>query len=55
MPSGPGALLGADVLIADAISSVVTVGHCSVRPRGMGSGDGASGGWGNMAFRNVSH
>ena len=54
MPSGPGALLGADVLIADTISSVVTVGHCSLGSGGIGSGGGASGGGGNMAFRNIS-
>ena len=44
MPSGPGALLGADIRMADAISSVVTVGHWSIGPGGIGSGGGTSGG-----------
>ena len=55
MPSGPGALFGADVWIALAISAGVTAGHWRVGPGGMGGAGGASGGVGNMAVRKVSH
>ena len=55
MPSGPGALLGADVWIALAISSTVTLGQSSIGPGGMRGAGGASGGWGNMACRKVLH
>ena len=55
MPSGPGALFGADVWMALAISAGVTVGHWRVGPGGMGGAGGASGGVGNMAERKVSH
>ena len=55
MPSGPDALLGADVLMASEISPGVTVGHWSVGPGGIGGAGGASGGGGNMARRNVLH
>ena len=55
MPSGPGALLGADVWIALAISSAVTLGQPSIGPGGMGGAGGASGGWGNMACWKVLH
>ena len=44
MPSGPGALLGAEVLMTVVISSAVTVGQCSVGPGEIGGGGGASGG-----------
>ena len=55
MSSGPGALFGADVWIALAISAGVTAGHWRVGPGGMGGAGGASGGVGNMAVRKVSH
>ena len=55
MPSGPGTLLGVEVLIAVAISSTVTVGESSVGPGEIGGGGGALGGWGNIAFRKVQH
>ena len=55
MPSGPGALFGADVWIALIISAGVTVGHWRVGPGGMGGAGGASGGVGNRAVRKVSH
>ena len=55
MPSGPGALFGADVWMVLAISVGVTVGHWRVGPGGMGGAGGASGGVGNMAERKVSH
>ena len=55
MPSGPGALLGADVWIALAISSAVTLGQSSIGPGGMGGAGSASGGWRNMACRKVLH
>ena len=55
MPSGPGALFGADVWMALAISAGVTVGHWSVGPGGMGGAGGVSGGVGNMAVWKVSH
>ena len=44
MPSGPGALLGADVWIALAITSAVTVGQSSIGPGVIGAAGGASGG-----------
>ena len=50
MPSGPGALLGAEVWIAMAISCAVTVGQLSVGPGEIGGAGGASGSWGNIAF-----
>lgn len=53
MPSGPGALLGADVWMALAISSGVTAGHSSIGPGGIGGAAGASGGRGNIASRKV--
>ena len=55
MPSGPGALLSADVWIALAISSAVTVGQSSIGPGVIGAAGGAFGGWGNMACRKVLH
>ena len=55
MPSGPGALLGAEVLMAVAISSAETVGQSSVGPGDIGGGGGASCGWGNIAVRMVLH
>ena len=55
MPSGPGALLGAEVLMAMAISCVVTVGQSSISPGEIGGAGGASGGCGNIAFRKVLH
>ena len=55
MPSGPGALFGADVWIALAISAGVTAGHWRVGPGGIGGAGGASRGVGNMAVRKVSH
>ena len=55
MPSGPGALFGADVWIALAFSIGVTAGHWRVGPGGMGGAGGASGGIGNMAVWKVSH
>ena len=55
MLSGPGALFGADVWIALAISAGVTTGHWKVGPGGMGGAGGASGGVGNMAVQKVSH
>ena len=55
MPSGPGALFGADVWIALVISSPVTVGQSSIGPGVIGAARGASGGWGNMAYRKVLH
>ena len=55
MLSGPGALLGAEVLMAVAISCVVTVGQSSVGPVEIGGAGGASGGRGNTAFRKVLH
>ena len=55
MPSGPGALLGADVWMALAISPGVTVGHWSIGPGGIGGAGGSSGGGGNIAWRNVLH
>ena len=44
MPSGPGALFGADVWIALAISAGVTAGHWRVGPGRMGGAGRASGG-----------
>ena len=41
--------------MALAISCVVTVGQSSVGPGGIGGAEGASGCWGNMAFRKVLH
>ena len=55
MPSGPGAMFGADVWIALAISAGVTAGHWRVSPGGMGGTGGASGAVGNMAVRKVSY
>ena len=55
MPSCPGALLGADVWIALAISSAVTLGQSSIGLGGMGGAVGASGSLGNMACRKVLH
>ena len=55
MPSGPGALFGADVWIALAISAGVTAGHWRVGPGGMGGAEDASGGVGKMVVRKVSY
>ena len=55
MPSGPGALLGAEVWMAVAITCAVTVGQSSVGPGEIGGAGGASGGWGNIGFRKVLH
>ena len=55
MSSGPGALFGADVWIALAISAGVLAGHWRVGPGGMGGAGAASGGVRNMAVRKVSH
>ena len=55
MPSGPGAFLGADVSIALAISSAVTVGQSSIGPGVIGEAGVISGGWGNMACRKALH
>ena len=55
MPSGPGALFGADGWIAFAISAGVTAGHWRVGPGGMGGAGGGSGGVENIALRKVSH
>ena len=55
MPSGPGALLGAEVWIAIAISCAVTVGQSSVGPGEIRGAGGASGCWGNIALQKVLH
>ena len=55
MPSGPGALFGADVWIALAITAGVTASYWRVGPGGMGGAGGAAGGVGNMAVWKVSH
>ena len=55
MLSGPYALLGAEVLMAVAISSAVTVGQSSVGPGATVGGGGASGGCGNISFQKVLH
>ena len=55
MLSGLGALLGADVWIAPAISSAVTLGQSRIGPGVIGGAGGASGGWGNMACQKVLH
>ena len=55
MPSGPGALFGANVWIALEISVGVTAGHWRMCPARMEGAGGASGGVGNMAEWKVSH
>ena len=55
MPSGPGTLFRADVWIALAISSAVTVGQSSIGPGVIGAAGGASGGWGNISCPKVLH
>ena len=44
MPSGPGALFGAEVWMAMAISCAVTVVQSSIGPGEVGGDGGASGG-----------
>ena len=44
MPSGPGALLGGEGLMAMAISCIVTVGQSSVGSGEIGGAGGASSG-----------